>query len=332
MTHNLIMGAAPAKLSLEEGDHGIVPPWAGTHRTLDNGAPAFEVTLRDNVVDVKRCVTTRDSGGGEETRACVTLRPKRVFVGRSLRNPMTEFSGGHGPKFLGNTILLEFAGNRYVHVGESVVGFRTRAPIAWFLSPVGNSGVPSPYACDAEGSILLLGSGFALVAPPYPDEVLLDPYGAMFDRDLITTDEGRVPPRRPFIEKFEGITGFFIGTERFTLRYKPQAAREYDGTRRRFDGKRMYVVAHGKKRELTKAMYVGIMERFGKANGFAAVPNARTFLARDGKSCEARGVAGLRKFARPVARRRPSQPAKRAVKQQKNRSGHLKRPDVSTTT
>jgi hypothetical protein len=42
---------------------------------------------------------------------------------------MTEFSGGHGPQFDGNSMLFELGPGRYVFVGECIRSFGTKSPI-----------------------------------------------------------------------------------------------------------------------------------------------------------------------------------------------------------
>jgi hypothetical protein len=81
-----------------------------------------------------------------------------VWVGTSPRNSMTEFSGGHGPAFDGNSILLKLARDSfgYVHIGRSIRSFVAANPIVSFTSPVGNSDVPYPYATDATGRHYLM--------------------------------------------------------------------------------------------------------------------------------------------------------------------------------
>lgn len=71
---------------------------------------------------------------------------KRVFIGRSPLNPSTSFSGGHGPKFDGNSILVNIAGNRYVSIGYKIEEFTSPEPIERYWSSVGNNDVPYPVA------------------------------------------------------------------------------------------------------------------------------------------------------------------------------------------
>ncbi|ARF10518.1 hypothetical protein Hokovirus_2_45 [Hokovirus HKV1] len=69
-----------------------------------------------------------------------------IFIGKSPLNPMTEFSGGHGKAFDGNSILLKINKDKYVYIGESIYEFKTNDNIIKYYSPVGNNDVPYPFA------------------------------------------------------------------------------------------------------------------------------------------------------------------------------------------
>lgn len=75
--------------------------------------------------------------------------PIEIFIGKSKSNDMTNFSGGHGKKWNGNSILLRI-GNlnefRYLHIGICVFEFLTSEIIKTYVSSVGNNCVPYPYA------------------------------------------------------------------------------------------------------------------------------------------------------------------------------------------
>ena len=57
---------------------------------------------------------------------------------------MTKYSGGHGPKFTGNSILLNIGDKRYVSIGWTIYEFSTKDQITEYYSPVGKSDVPYP--------------------------------------------------------------------------------------------------------------------------------------------------------------------------------------------
>ena len=75
---------------------------------------------------------------------------KQVFIGKSPKNEMTKYSGGHGPKFTGNSILLKIGDKRYVSIGWTIYEFSTKDEITEYHSPVGNSDVPYPIAIGTD--------------------------------------------------------------------------------------------------------------------------------------------------------------------------------------
>ena len=81
---------------------------------------------------------------------------EQVFIGKSPLNKMTEFSGGHGKNFDGNSILLKIANKKYVFIGWEIYEFQSHYEIMEYVSPVGNSDVPYPYAYDGYYYYLML--------------------------------------------------------------------------------------------------------------------------------------------------------------------------------
>ena len=68
---------------------------------------------------------------------------KRVFIGESPRNKMTKFSGGYGPRFDGNSILLDIGNREYVFIGHRIFRFEAKFEITSYVSPVSNNDVCS---------------------------------------------------------------------------------------------------------------------------------------------------------------------------------------------
>jgi len=123
-----------------------------TYETHFNGGRPFLVNIKsDNSVDIINNVA-KDK--------VLSYKPQEIFIGKSPKNKMTEFSGGFGDKFDGNSILLELkqlADNKYDYrfIGSSIISFE--APkIKTFISPVGNNDVPYPYAIDIYDKVYLI--------------------------------------------------------------------------------------------------------------------------------------------------------------------------------
>lgn len=308
------MGTAESRQKKVDKDwRGTAGPWSGEYETMVNGGISFRVRLHDHAVTVDRW-TGDDSDDNDVGRVkrprqkfvkLLTVRPKRVFVGHSPLNAMTKFSGGHGPKFLGNSILLGFEDNVYVFVGDRIASFRTPPgrSIAWFVSPVGNSGVPYPYAVDDKGAMYLVPEGAMILAKVAKKEQILldDPYDYYYDHSLITRDEG--DRKDPPIKAFLGISEYYHGERKYTLRYTPDPETDYDRLQKRFKGRgEMYVIVHGEKARLNKRSYVSLMKRFGEASGFMRIPHLKVHIERDPDSRE-QDKAGVRQLFAEIGER-----------------------------
>jgi hypothetical protein len=109
----------------------------------------------------------------------------KVWVGVSPSTPATRFSGGHGPDFKGNSILIQpdEAVQKYIFIGHEVLEFTTYNPIHTFVAPVGNNDVPYCYAIDDAGLYYLpMERAILSKCQAYdtdPDE--FDPYDYYYD-------------------------------------------------------------------------------------------------------------------------------------------------------
>jgi hypothetical protein len=130
-----------------------------------------------------------------------------IFVGISERNKMTEFSGGYGPQFDGNTILFKTLGSapcEYIFLnGHGLQRFTTESPIVKFVSDVGNSDVPYPYAIDEMKRHYLL----------IEDIVLLNPE----KKDYPDVYEFYYANCKLCEKKYAGITAFYIDDEYYWM-------------------------------------------------------------------------------------------------------------------
>lgn len=73
----------------------------------------------------------------------------KIFIGKSPKIPMTEFSGGYGRSFDGNTILIQLTTYKYIYIGNhEIYTFTTpnKDIIKTYISPVGNNSVSYPFA------------------------------------------------------------------------------------------------------------------------------------------------------------------------------------------
>jgi hypothetical protein len=102
---------------------------------------------------------------------------KKIFIGKTILNKMTKFSGGHGKKYDGNTILVQLSNKKYVYIGENIFSFISYYPIKKYYSPIGNSDVPYPFAIDNNNRYYLIsGLGENIVIRNIPAKYKRDPY------------------------------------------------------------------------------------------------------------------------------------------------------------
>ncbi len=194
----------------------------------------------------------------------LSYNPQHIFIGYSPECSMTVFSGAHGEKFDGNSILLHIRDNEYVFIGCKIFKFYSDN-IVKFVSPVGNNDVPYPYAITENGHVYLLIEDVILLNCLITDD--FDPYTYYYDNSLITTDIGRIPERLPLIQNHLNITEFYLETDQYTMRYKPNPSYEYDRLISEF-GENMYVVINNNIQEFTKEDYIDLMHIFGSTAGF----------------------------------------------------------------
>ena len=84
---------------------------------------------------------------------------KNVYIGKSPLNEMTKISGGYGPSFDGNSILVHVKKNCYVFIGSQIYQFNIENydNFIKFESPVGNNDVPYPYIVGENNLYSLIG-------------------------------------------------------------------------------------------------------------------------------------------------------------------------------
>jgi hypothetical protein len=125
---------------------------------LDNGERPFKVDIENNNVILYKIEYISNSNDIKYSKEPILIfnNVNKIFIGKSPKNKMTTISGGHGKKFDGNTILLNIKDKKYVFIGLNIFSFITESDIIKYVSPVGNSGVPYPYAVDKNNNFYLM--------------------------------------------------------------------------------------------------------------------------------------------------------------------------------
>jgi len=225
-----------------------------------NGDRPFKVVVDDLSVNVNIYKRVRNTESVYESVPYKSFECANVFIGQDPNNQSIET--------IGNTILLQLSNCQYVFIGGCIKMFQTSNTIVEYVSPIGNSDVPYPYAIDDMDNYYLLIEDVVISGR----QIIGDIYGYYYRNGLITPDRGCVPPQTPIIEHFQNIVVFFIDDRQWTLTYKPNALFEYDDILRRLDGNHMYVEKlDGKRYLLTQDDYVKLMKDFGDMNSFSLI-------------------------------------------------------------
>ena len=133
------------------------------YETHFNGGRPFKVEIKDNNVNITN---------QEDTSKVYTYNNvNKIWIGESPKTSVTEFGGGYGENFLGNSILLEID-DECVFIGHTIFKFKPLSKINFYLSEVGNNDVPYPYAIDYEGNYYLMLDNIIILEPGK----LEDPY------------------------------------------------------------------------------------------------------------------------------------------------------------
>lgn len=151
-----------------------MPEAISKHRSFnihDNFATPFVVTINQNNVTVVETDT-------QEIVLDINNAMK-VFIGESPVTELTIFSGGHGPDFLGNTILIQTGTNKYTYIGSRIYSFLSFAEIVKYVSEIGNNDVPYPYAVDINGNFYLMIED--VVLKQLGESYHNDPYNYLYD-------------------------------------------------------------------------------------------------------------------------------------------------------
>jgi hypothetical protein len=148
--------------------------------TWDNGAYPFRVVISDKLIVVFK----GDYNSTEKYYFCeknvLTLNKfKRVFVGRNM--PSQSY---YKQPFTGNSILIEIKHLTYIYIGESIKQFRTPEPIIKYVSNMGNSSVPYPYALSDDFAYIMLDNVYMR-----RDFGNIDPYVVHYDHKKQYQDE-----------------------------------------------------------------------------------------------------------------------------------------------
>lgn len=204
----------------------------------------------------------------------------KVFIGKSIKNQMTIYSGGYGSQFDGNSILLQTGVNKYIYIGSSIFEFTSYNEIVIFISNVGNNDVPYPYAVDCDDTYYLLIE--KVVAHHIHPTFNPDPYRIYYDKSKIINIKTQ--------KQYKNIVAYYLldtkckdenedNNESYNLSYMSNPSERYDLLKN--DSLRVVIKKEdGKKYELSKQEYCDIINEFGDMNGFEPLNITRMISKR----------------------------------------------------
>ena len=96
----------PGSATIMYSDDNITNKY--TYLTHNNGDRPYRITIKES-----KLIIINDNNNNEEI---LSINTNKIWIGESPLTKMTEFSGGYGPKFKGNSILL-YIDNYYIFIG-----------------------------------------------------------------------------------------------------------------------------------------------------------------------------------------------------------------------
>lgn len=188
------------------------------------------------------------------------LRAERVWVGRART----------GEPHTGNSILLHCEGKRYVFVGDAVFSFVAPDPIETFVSDMGNSDVPYPYAIDRAGRHYLLTESAVLERVPPSEEE--DVYAFYYRTVGMSAFGAGGLPSAP---TGNGIDAILLDGDEYQLDWKPRAKDEYRRLTTQWPSRPPRLrMLDGSVRSLSESDFVALLSEHAQQHGLRALRTA----------------------------------------------------------
>lgn len=252
-----------------------------SYRIHSNGGVPYTVNITNNVDGSSNVSVLINED--EAVYKGPEYKTKQVFIGKSPLNKKTEFSGGHGDEFDGNSILLNKEEWNYVFIGNKIMEFEALCEIVEYVSPVGNSDVPYPYAIDVNGNYYLMIEDVILINYKNIEHNHEDCYWFYYENSKITPeyrwdDDGNriIDENFQYTKDKDGMfikEGYVLWKDRededdrtITLRWHPDPEEDFN----RFD-EIGYLDNDGNEDKFTLEDYVELNNRFGAERGFMSL-------------------------------------------------------------
>lgn len=240
--------------------------------THDNGGRPFCVYI-DEINNIVYIYKEKKEDSNIYDDLIASYNPIKVFIGKSPLIPMTEFSGGYGPEFDGNAILLKIDHYQYIYIGICIYSFTTEYEIVSFVSPIGNNDVPYTYAIDSEKNYYFLVDQNNFIDNGILKIDDVSQYNDPYDYYYFIQEN---------ISKFENIECLYMGNERYCFKSSSYPLEKYDDLIKRLGDKGpMYIQYKGKEKQLiSKSEYVSLLENYNKKIGLKPISNINVIQDR----------------------------------------------------
>lgn len=232
----------------------------------DNGGKPFKIVIDNGKVTVwkfnlQRALEEASDLHPEQTEMYDEIIsewiPEQIFIGESPETEQTRYSGGYGEFFKGNSFILKMSEQEYIHIGRQIFKFTTDSQIITFVSPVGNSDVPYPYAIDEDGYYYLMLEKIKIRISEDRNE---DPYNHYYNRRQIVSayNHGRMPVYNFDIDKF------YIGEDQYDLTWTSRPEQNFQRLKDNIShGNEIKVIYKDGRHEILDVdKYKNIMDRF----------------------------------------------------------------------
>lgn len=177
---------------------------------------------------------------------------QKVFVGKSP-NYSSDYDG--------NSILIEIENYSYIYIGDKIITFMSYNPIVNYISPIGNSMVPYPYAIDDKGWVYLFVCLVVITSfsSNYISES--DPYEYYWKNGIGLISSGQ-NHRSLAIKNFQNIQKFLINNTQYNLSYNPFPEEEYERLVHNFSSDLKLELTNGSIIPLDKTKFIQLMKDF----------------------------------------------------------------------
>ena len=250
--------------------HGVDSKIYLTHDNYDRPFCVI-VNEKQNVVNVYK-KEYRECYQNDEledyTRFIGTFTPSKIFIGESSLNSMTEFSGGHGSEFDGNSILLKMEQDKYIFIGDQIYSFKTENEIVMFVSPVGNNDVPYPHAIDDKGYYYFLLGDDSGILRLNNEKDKEDPYTYYYE--MIRG-----------ISMSENVEYIYMNDERYCLTSHVNPSKDYDDLINRLGDPMFIEFKCEDKKIISKDEYIDLLERYNNKIGLSPLKEVNIIVKRD---------------------------------------------------